>query len=72
MISGIICAGFIFQAKIVLDTLVCMFSQYCVDKYTAECCEVVLPGGTVTRYPELAYREEVVSVQKINRYIGIR
>jgi hypothetical protein len=49
-----------------------MFSQYCVDKYTAESCEVVLPDGTVTRYPELAYREEAVSVQKTNRYIGIR
>jgi phenylalanyl-tRNA synthetase beta chain len=59
------------KAKIVLDTLVCMFSQYCVCKYTAECCEVVLPDGTVTRYPELCYREEVVGVQKTNRYIGI-
>ncbi|GFG37483.1 hypothetical protein Cfor_09546 [Coptotermes formosanus] len=59
------------KAKIVLDTLVCTFSQYCADKYTAECCEVVLPDGNVTRYPELAYREEVVSVQKTNRYIGI-
>jgi len=66
------CADCIFQAKIVLDTLVCMFSQYCVCKYTAECCEVVLPDGTVTRYPELAYREEVVNVQKTNRYVGIR
>lgn len=55
-----------------MDTLVCMFSQYCGCKYTAECCEVVSPDGTVTRYPELAYREEVVSVPKTNRYIGIR
>lgn len=59
------------KAKIVLDTLVCMFSQYCSDKYTAECCEVLLPDGTITRYPELAYREEVVNVQKSNTYIGI-
>jgi hypothetical protein len=49
-----------------------MFSQYCTDKYTAECCEVVLPDGTATRYPELAYREEVVNVEKTNKYIGIR
>lgn len=72
MSDVIICAGCIFQAKIVLDTLVCMFSQYCVSKYTAECSEVVLPDGTVTRYPELAYREEVVNVQKTNKYVGIR
>ncbi|PSN33654.1 Phenylalanine--tRNA ligase beta subunit [Blattella germanica] len=59
------------KAKIVLDTLVCMFSQYCADKYTAEYCEVVQPDGTTMRYPELAYREEVVNVQKTNGYIGI-
>jgi phenylalanyl-tRNA synthetase beta chain len=49
-----------------------MFSQYCADKYTAERCEVLLPDGTVTRYPDLAYREEAVNVQKANKYIGIR
>jgi len=65
-------ADCIFQAKIVLDTLVCMFSQYCVCKYTTECCEVVLPDGKFTRYPELSYREEVVSIKKTNRYVGIR
>ncbi|KDR06506.1 putative phenylalanyl-tRNA synthetase beta chain, partial [Zootermopsis nevadensis] len=59
------------KAKIVLDTLVCMFSQYCADKYTAEYCEVVAPDGTATQYPELGYREEVVNIQKTNQYIGI-
>ncbi|XP_069692267.1 phenylalanine--tRNA ligase beta subunit [Periplaneta americana] len=59
------------KAKIVLDTLVCMFSQYSANKYTVEYCEVVRPDGTGVKYPELAYRDEVVNVQKINKYIGI-
>jgi phenylalanyl-tRNA synthetase beta chain len=73
MFCGRNCVQFFdLQAKIVLDTLVCMFSQYCMDKYTAEYCEVVLPDGTATRYPRLSYREEVVNIQKTNQYIGIR
>ncbi|CAH1099624.1 unnamed protein product [Psylliodes chrysocephalus] len=59
------------KAKVVLDTLVCMFSQYCSEKHTVEYCEVVNPDGTSVLYPELEYRSEVVSVKKTNKKIGI-
>lgn len=60
------------QAKVVLDTLVCLFSQYCKNKYTAELCEVEQTDGTVLKYPELKYRDEMINVAKANAYIGIR
>lgn len=59
------------KAKIVLDTLVSMFSQYCDEKYHVECCEVVKPDGSLARYPELKYRKEVINVKKAIKYIGI-
>lgn len=59
------------KAKIVLDTLVCMFSQYCADQYTAELVEVVYPDGKNYLYPELSYREETISASKANKLIGI-
>jgi phenylalanyl-tRNA synthetase beta chain len=59
------------KAKIVLDTLVTTFSEYCEIPYTAEYVEVVRPNGTVEKYPELRYRNEVVTVDDINRVVGI-
>ncbi|KAI5749628.1 hypothetical protein M8J76_008848 [Diaphorina citri] len=59
------------KAKIVLDTLVTMFSQYCEDKYHVESCEVLRSDGTSARYPELKVRKEVVNVKKATKYIGI-
>ncbi|CAI8007637.1 Phenylalanine--tRNA ligase beta subunit [Geodia barretti] len=59
------------KAKIVLDTLVTMFSEYCETPYTAECVEVVRADGMVEKYPELRYRNEVVTVCDINRGVGI-
>lgn len=56
----------------VLDTILCMFSQYCSDKYTVEYCEVVNPNGTSVLYPELEYRTEMISVKKTNKKIGIK
>ncbi|KAJ8954973.1 hypothetical protein NQ318_000404 [Aromia moschata] len=55
------------KAKIVLDTLVCMFSQHCSNKHTVEYCEVINPNGTSVLYPGLRYRTEVVSAKKINK-----
>lgn len=49
----------------------CLFSQYCKNKYTAELCEVEGPDGTVATYPELQYRDEIINVVKANSYIGI-
>ncbi|EDV92724.1 phenylalanine--tRNA ligase beta subunit [Drosophila grimshawi] len=55
------------KAKVVLDTIVCLFSEKC----TVEPCNVVQPDGTTVSYPELAVREERVSVKRANAYIGI-
>jgi phenylalanyl-tRNA synthetase beta chain len=59
------------KAKIVLDTIVCMFSQYCAEQYTVEGVRVVYPDDHSTIYPELPYRMETVPIAKINRAIGI-
>ncbi|XP_050506219.1 phenylalanine--tRNA ligase beta subunit [Diabrotica virgifera virgifera] len=59
------------KAKVVLDTIVCMFSQYCSDSHNIEYCEVINPDGTSALYPDLEYRSENVSVKKSNKKIGI-
>ncbi|XP_045471046.1 phenylalanine--tRNA ligase beta subunit [Harmonia axyridis] len=59
------------KANIVLDTLVCMFSQYCKNKYSSESCEVIYPDGASHLYPQLVYRKENVLVEKVNNIIGI-
>ncbi|XP_017046920.1 phenylalanine--tRNA ligase beta subunit [Drosophila ficusphila] len=59
------------KAKVVLDTIVCLFSEHCAQKFTVEPCDVVEPDGTVTSYPELEVREERISVKRANAYIGI-
>ncbi|CAG9836258.1 unnamed protein product [Diabrotica balteata] len=61
----------LYSAKVVLDTIVCMFSQYCSDSHSIEYCEVINPDGTSALYPELEYRSENVSVKKSNKKIGI-
>lgn len=60
------------KAKIVLDTLVTMFSVYCDEPFVTEAVEVEQPDGSVVVYPELKYRHEVVCVEQINRNIGIK
>jgi len=49
-----------------------MFSKYCLNKYTAEKCEIVYPDGSVKFCPELKYRKETVNRKKINSYLGIK
>jgi len=39
------------KAKIVLNTVVCMFSEYCEKPFTVEPVDVVGPGGDVVSYP---------------------
>lgn len=60
------------KAKIVLDTLVCMFSAHCAKPFTVELCDVVNPNGETVQYPELAFRKETVSVEKVNALVGIK
>ncbi|XP_064535651.1 phenylalanine--tRNA ligase beta subunit [Drosophila montana] len=59
------------KAKVVLDTIVCLFSEHCAQKFTVEPCDVVQTDGTSISYPKLAVREERVSVKRANAYIGI-
>ncbi|XP_011865085.1 PREDICTED: probable phenylalanine--tRNA ligase beta subunit [Vollenhovia emeryi] len=65
------------KAKIVVDTIVCAFSQYCKTKYTAEIVEVIYPTlqsdvSQTFYYPELKYRTEEVNSNKAISYIGIK
>lgn len=59
------------KAKVVLDTLVCMFSSHCAEPFTSEMVEVVSADGTSNYHPELPYRTEVISPKLANSYIGI-
>ncbi|XP_055682079.1 phenylalanine--tRNA ligase beta subunit [Lutzomyia longipalpis] len=59
------------KAKIVLDTLVCMFSSHCQEQFTVEWCHVVGSDGQAAKYPNLGYRMEKVSAKKANAYVGI-
>ncbi|NXH22457.1 SYFB ligase, partial [Bucco capensis] len=60
------------KARIVLDILVTMFSEYCEKPFSVEAAEVVYPHGKSHIYPELAYRKEKVRPELINKKIGIR
>ena len=60
------------KARVVLDTVVCMFSQYCKVPFAVECVKVVQSDGTETVFPDLEYRRETINVQKANNYIGTK
>lgn len=59
------------KAKIVLDMVVCMFSEYCATPFDIEPVDVVRPGGEVITYPTLETRTELISSELCNRRIGI-
>uniref|UniRef100_A0A8C3LP12 Phenylalanine--tRNA ligase beta subunit n=1 Tax=Chrysolophus pictus TaxID=9089 RepID=A0A8C3LP12_CHRPC len=59
------------KAKIVLDIIVAMFSEYCEKQFTVEAVEVIYPNGKTHIYPELAYRKEKVKPELINKKLGI-
>lgn len=59
------------KAKITLDMVVTMFSEYCEEPFTVEEAEVVYPDGRLCVYPELAYRTETLSGDFINKKVGI-
>uniref|UniRef100_A0A8B9FD66 Phenylalanine--tRNA ligase beta subunit n=1 Tax=Amazona collaria TaxID=241587 RepID=A0A8B9FD66_9PSIT len=61
----------ITKAKIVLDIIVTMFSEYCEKPFSVEAVEVIYPNGKTHIYPELAYRKEKVKPELINKKIGI-
>lgn len=59
------------KAKITLDMIVTMFSEYCEEPFTVEAAEVVYPDGRLCVYPELAYRTETLSGDFVNKKVGI-
>lgn len=60
------------KAIVVLDTIVCMFSQHCAEPFTVEPMDVLQADGqTVLSYPELSYRTERIEPTTANSYIGI-
>ncbi|XP_056094557.1 phenylalanine--tRNA ligase beta subunit [Rhinichthys klamathensis goyatoka] len=59
------------KAKITLDMMVTMFSEYCEEPFTVEAAEVVYPDGRLCVYPELAYRTETLSGDFVNKKVGI-
>lgn len=61
------------KAKVVLDTIVCAFSQYCKEKYTVEAVEVIYEETKETfQYPELQYRINEIDSNDAVNYIGIK
>ena len=54
-----------------MDTIVCMFSKYCKQPFTVEKCEVETPSGEICIYPDIKTRQEKVSVDKVNKVVGI-
>eukprot|EP01135_Chromosphaera_perkinsii_P004649 Nk52_evm42s292 gene=Nk52_evmTU42s292 len=59
------------KAKVVLNTVVAMFSEYCKDKYSYEPVDVIEVDGTTHTYPDMEERVENVEVDYINRRVGI-
>ncbi|KAJ3054202.1 hypothetical protein HK097_002425 [Rhizophlyctis rosea] len=60
------------KAKIVLNTVVTMFSQYTKEKFTVEPVEVTQADGSKTRYPDLTPRKVEADVEYINRSVGLQ
>ncbi|KAB7504331.1 Phenylalanine--tRNA ligase beta subunit, partial [Armadillidium nasatum] len=59
------------KAQIVLDTIVCMFSEYCEKPFTIEPVEVEYPNGKVVSYPVLESREVSTTVGFCNTIAGV-
>lgn len=59
------------KSKVVLDTMVTMFSEYCKEPFVAEKVQVIMPDGTTTLYPELKYWELDVHAKDINELLGL-
>uniref|UniRef100_A0A1I8FZY8 Phenylalanine--tRNA ligase beta subunit n=1 Tax=Macrostomum lignano TaxID=282301 RepID=A0A1I8FZY8_9PLAT len=58
------------KASVVLDTLVCAFSQYCSEQFTVEAVQVNYPDGRASIYPSLAYRQVDIQVDYLRKGVG--
>ncbi|KAI5074707.1 hypothetical protein GOP47_0010668 [Adiantum capillus-veneris] len=59
------------KAKIVLNTMVTMFSEYCKNKFEVEPVEVVAANGVSTVYPDLSSRSMEVPLSYISGSLGV-
>lgn len=59
------------KAKIVLNTMVTMFSEYCANKFEVEPIEVVSPNGESAVYPDLSSRTMKVHLSYISGALGV-
>ena len=59
------------RAKVVLNTVVCMFSLYCEDKFSCESLEIVTPEGNTYIYPDLSHIYMDFSIKYGMELIGI-
>ncbi|KAL8129904.1 hypothetical protein V2J09_019059 [Rumex salicifolius] len=59
------------KAKIVLNTVVAMFSGFCERKFEVEPVQVVDPDGKSNVYPDISLYNMEVSLSYINEAIGI-
>ncbi|KAH9412513.1 hypothetical protein DERP_006475 [Dermatophagoides pteronyssinus] len=59
------------RATIVLDTIVCLFSEYCSEPFTIEPVQVTQSDGSKQIYPLLKYRNEKISMKYIKNNLGI-
>ena len=58
------------KAKVVLDTIVTMFAQYCDKQFVVEEAEVTSPEGQVLTYPAFQYRNETIDRDQTNKLVG--
>ncbi|KAI9139095.1 beta subunit of phenylalanyl-tRNA synthetase [Paraphysoderma sedebokerense] len=60
------------KAKIVLNTIIANFSEYCGDKYAVEQVEVVYPDGSKHVYPDVAPRVMKANINYITSCVGAK
>ncbi len=59
------------KTKVVLDTIVTMFSAYCATPFAIEAADVVQPDGATVTYPTLEYRNETIEREKVTNLVGV-
>ncbi|XAR63860.1 Phenylalanine--tRNA ligase [Bertholletia excelsa] len=59
------------KAKIVLNTMVTMFSMYCERKFEVEPVEVIYPDGRSSVYPDLSLYHMEVPLSYITDIVGV-
>ncbi|KAI9178888.1 phenylalanine--tRNA ligase subunit beta [Blastocladiella emersonii ATCC 22665] len=59
------------KAKIVLNTIIATFSQYCATPFTVEPVEVVYPDGATHVYPDVSPRNMTAEIDYITSAIGV-